>query len=131
MKGTAVMVMLGVLFVFVLGLGVRSIFLAIGTFFEDRTMRKDCAELSRMTEERNEEKRCHDVERLDNGCEHLWGAMIGAFPADACRLCGLEKECPPGECDHIWRIEMAGVPFGYCETCNLRYVKTNLAQPWS
>ena len=123
MRGNALLIMGGALLLFVAGLGIRSIIQAIATYIEDRTTRKDCEELARLSDDRREEKRHQDMERLNNGCEHIWGAMISAFPVHACRLCGLEKECPVGDCDHVWRIEMASVPFGHCEKCNQRYVK--------
>ena len=123
MRGNALLIMGGALLLFVAGLGIRAIFQAIATYIEDRTTRKDCEELARLSDDRREEKRHQDMERLNNSCEHIWGAMISAFPVHACRLCGLEKERPPGDCDHVWRVEMASAPFGYCEKCNQRYVK--------
>lgn len=123
MRENVFLIMGGALVILVTGLGIRTVIQAIATYLEDRATRKDCKELARLSDDRREKKRHQDMERLNNGCEHVWGAMISAFPVHACRLCGLEKKRSPGDCDHVWRIEMAAVPFGYCEKCNHRYVK--------
>lgn len=65
-------------------------------------------------------------QRLDNGCDHVFGESLGGFPPQACPKCGLEKVRPSDNCDHVWRFSQEGVPSSYCEKCGKRYVSSRV-----
>lgn len=126
MRQFGLLIIVGALLAGTLGTLMYHFVRSIMTMVEDRKTKKELEQLVQNSETRREEKRRQNKERLDNGCDHLWGAMITGFPTNACRKCGLEQERPQGHCDHEWQIEMASVPYGFCRKCNKRYSNQSL-----
>lgn len=126
MRQYGILIILVVLVISMIAVAIYHFFRTVTGMFEDQRIRKELEELSQISQTQREEKLRKNEERLDNGCNHQWGAMIQSFPANACRKCGLEKENPAGSCDHVWRVEMVATPYGYCEKCEKRYVNESI-----
>jgi hypothetical protein len=62
-----------------------------------------------------------NARRLDNGCDHEFDTLFGAFPPDVCCRCGLSRQKPPGDCDHVWRREKGLIPASRCEKCGKKH----------
>ena len=95
--------------------------------YDDWMLSKDYRKIQTESERRRKQREEENSQRLDNGCEHLFGETLGGFPPNACRRCGLERERPLGPCDHVWRLGKEALPGSYCEKCGKKYADPNLA----
>lgn len=90
---------------------------AFYSVYEDARSEKQLNELATEYQDRRRERREAAVARLDNGCEHDYEDLLGAFPKDVCAKCGIEKNIPPGDCDHQWERLPSAVPSSCCTKC--------------
>jgi hypothetical protein len=94
----------------------------VSTLYRDWHMGKDVDTIQAESKERRRQRQEEARQRLDNGCDHLFGESFAGFPPDACFKCGLARERPAGPCDHVWRPAKEAVPCSYCEKCGRKYV---------
>lgn len=94
---------------------------ALYTVFDDVRTEKQLNQLATEYKDRRQERRDAAASRLENGCEHDYEDLLGAFPHDVCVKCGLAKEPPPGDCDHVWRRLSGAIPGSRCEKCGVEY----------
>ena len=90
---------------------------AFYSIFDDVRTEKQLDDLATEYQDRRRERREAAAVRLENGCEHDYGDLLGAFAKDVCVKCGLSKEPPPGECDHHWQRVPGPIPGSRCEKC--------------
>ncbi len=86
------------------------------TLFDERRELTNLDAIQADAAARREQKRAQNAQRLNNGCQHVFGSGIG-FPPDTCAKCGLEAEKPAGACDHVWRRVDSPTPASACEKC--------------
>lgn len=101
----------------IVGYFVWMVLKAFYTVFDDVRTERQLNELATEYSDRRREKREAAALRMDNGCDHEYEDLLGAFPKNVCIKCGLNKELPPGPCDHVWRRMPSAVPGSECEKC--------------
>jgi len=94
----------------------------VTTLYRDWYMGKDVDKIKAESAVRRARRLEEASRRLENGCDHSFGEMLGGFPPNACFKCGLERERPVGACDHVWRAANEPIPCSYCEKCGRKYV---------
>ena len=97
------------------------------TLFSDARTNRELDQLAQEYTERRKARRASESERLNNGCEHVYGHPLSALPDDACCKCGLMKDRPLGNCDHVWRVTSDVVPSSRCERCGETYARSGHA----
>lgn len=85
--------------------------------FADYRMQGSLNELADSHADRRRRLREEERNRLQNGCDHVFGDLLGALPPDACQKCGLSRQRPAGDCDHVWRRVPGAIPGSRCEKC--------------
>jgi hypothetical protein len=90
-------------------------------FLSDLRQSRQIGDLRAQREARQAAIREENARRLDNGCEHQFDTLFGAFPPDVCCKCGLSKEKPAGDCDHLWRRQQGLIPASHCEKCGKQH----------
>lgn len=90
-------------------------------FISDWRQGRKIGDVRMQREARQAALREANARRLDNGCEHQFDTLFGAFPPGVCCKCGLAKEKPAGDCDHVWRREKGLIPASRCEKCGKQY----------
>jgi len=85
--------------------------------FAEWQSNRDLDDLEIQYQEIRQRRREKELQRLDNGCQHDYEDLLGAFPSGVCNRCGLSREKPTGQCDHVWRRVAGPIPGSRCEQC--------------
>jgi hypothetical protein len=100
----------------------------VSTLYRDWDLGRDVDQIKAESDKRRQERRAKDEARLANGCDHDFTEMLGGFPPNTCRKCGIERERPAGPCDHQWEYRNEAVPCSYCKKCGQRYVSPSISR---
>ncbi|MCO6457621.1 MAG: hypothetical protein J5I93_20150 [Pirellulaceae bacterium] len=93
--------------------------------YRDWKLGREVEQIREASADLRRKRREQAAARLANGCEHLFDASYGEFPAGVCSRCGLEKTKPPGPCDHQWKRQDGNTPGAYCAKCGKQYRGTS------
>lgn len=121
MRGTFFLYLAVMLLALLLLYGIWVVLAAFWTMWREARSNRELDQLAVAYAERRARRREEDASRLNNGCQHEYGHVLGALPEDVCCKCGLARQRPEGGCDHVWRICPGAVPESQCELCGKRY----------